>query len=74
MTFVELINKAKQCTYRPTNKPFDQYTEDEIIYSAINEILKNDIIVFAFIIICKKHITIKVPMKIMLKEYIEKYS
>jgi hypothetical protein len=74
MTFVQLIDSAKKCTYRPTNKPFDQYTDNEIIYSAIHEILKNDIIVFAFIIMCKKHMTIKIPMKIILKEYIELYS
>jgi len=74
MTLVELINTAKQCTYTPTNKPFNQYTEDEILYCAIHEILKNDIITFAFIIMCKKHMTIKVPMKMILKEYIELYK
>jgi cytidylate kinase len=71
---LELIAKAKQCKYEKHTKSFNEYTEEEMNYAAIYEVLKNDLIVYALIIACRKYSPIKILIKYVLKEYTEKFS
>ena len=74
MPLLELITKAKKCNYIKQTKAFNEYTDEEMNHAAIHEVLKNDLIVYALIIACRKYSPIKILIKFVLKEYTEKFS
>jgi len=74
MPLLELIADAKKCTFVKVTKPFNEYTEDEIHHAVINEVLKNDVVVYSLILACKKYSAVKIIIKMVLKGYIEAYS
>lgn len=74
MGLLELIKLAQECKYIPPNKSFDDLTDDEVIYNALNETLKNEIQVYGAIIICRKYSVIKIIVKTLLKDYIKLYK
>lgn len=74
MTLLECISIAKTLQYVPPAKPFDQFTFDEICFAALNEILKNEIVVYCAILTCQKYSIMKPMLKATLKDYIKEYG
>jgi len=74
MGLLELIKTAQECKYIQPNKPFQQLTDDEIVYHGLSDTLKNEIQVYGAIITCRKYSLLKIIVKNILKDYIKLYS
>lgn len=74
MTLLECIQVAKTIQYVPPNKPFDQYTYDEVCYATLYEVLKNDILVYCGILASERHAMVKMLFKASLKDYIKEFG
>ena len=75
MTLLECVQKAKEANkhFVMPSKPLEALTIDELTDVGIHEFLKNDIIVYASIVVVKQNVVLKSFLKTTLKEFIAKY-
>lgn len=74
MTLLECIQQSKELNkyFVPARKPLEEMTDEEVTYLAIHEYLKNDILVYASIVICRQNLMIKLFFKATLKDFLSK--
>jgi hypothetical protein len=76
MTLLECIHKAKaaNANFVTPEKPLETMNIDELTDIGIHEFLKNDLLVYAAIVVLKQHVVLKAFLKATLKDFILKYS
>lgn len=73
LTLEQLVTLSQQIGYVEPKSEFDKWTEDEIIFKAINLAINNFIQVKALIIGCKLFPPVKLIAKSILRRYIDYY-
>jgi len=76
MPLLECIENAKSANkkYTPPTTSIEKLDIDNIRYLAIHELLKNNVLVYCMIVICKQNTLLKNLVKSSLKEFIQKYE
>lgn len=69
-TLLELIEIAKSKSYDFPDKPISDYTNDELLYSAVFIGINNEIQIKACLIVLNQFPPVKIFVKSLLKKYI----
>ena len=73
-SLIELIEIAKNIDFKIPNLHVDEFTYEQIFYSATFISLREEILIKAGLIICNMFPPLKIFIKKIIRDYIEKFS